>query len=499
MSSIRRKLTIWYTVALGITVLVFGTALYLERRQSSLKELDQRLRLEADIAANYLSESHRVLGRILTADAKPTLVNEVGTYFDGVRDFVVVVDSAGSVIFLNEAAVPLSYPDFVTLAHPVQPPPVEPTTGGMSLGLGNGPIRFVALPVTKVWSTPGGVLVAAPAESVAFGPEQLLQAMLVIGPIILAGSVGLGYVLADTSLRPVEGMMDELKAISDGRGLHRRLVVPQVDELARLAVTMNGMLERLEQSFASLRRFTADASHELKTPLMVLRVGVERALTHAGTPPEALEALDETLEQINRMTEMVDSLLTLARADEGIATLAVIPTDLRQLVEEASETANILGEGPGISVRTEIPDTPVILAVDESRIRQLLLNLVTNAIKYTPPDGRISLGLVDRGESVALVVGDNGIGIAPTDLPHIFDRFWRADVARDRSGGRPGTGLGLAITKWIAEAHGGTIAAQSRPGRGTVFTVTLPRPAAVGSELPESIEEPQETEDPSPL
>jgi signal transduction histidine kinase len=354
----------------------------------------------------------------------------------------------------------------------------------MSLGPGGGPIRYVALPVTGVWSTPGGVLVAAPAESVAFGPEQLLQAMLVIGPIILAGSVGLGYVLADTSLRPVEGMMDELKAISDGRSLHRRLALPQADELAHLAVTMNGMLARLEQSFASLRRFTADASHELKTPLMVLRVGVERALTHAGTPPEALEALDETLEQINRMTEMVDSLLTLARADEGSATLAVAPTDLRQLVEEASETANILGEAPGIAVRTELPETPVMLAVDQSRIRQLLLNLVTNAIKYTPPGGRISLGLVDRGESVALVVGDNGIGIAPGDLPHIFDRFWRADVARNRSGDRPGTGLGLAITKWVAEAHGGTINAQSRPGRGTVFTVTLPRAGGVATGEP---------------
>src|SRR5262245_48357751 len=316
--------------------------------------------------------------------------------------------------------------------------------------------------------------------------------MLVIAPVILLGSIALGYVLADTSLRPLEGMVDELESITDGRGLHRRLAVPlQADELARLASTMNLMLGRLEESFVSLRRFTADASHELKTPLMVIRAGVERALTHQGTPPEAMSTLDELLGEINRVTEMVDNLLTLARADEGRATLAVEPHDLRELLSEAAETAGILGEGPGISIRTEFPDKPVILAVDFGRMRQLMLNLVTNAIKYTPPGGKVSLGLVDQGDAVAFVVGDNGIGISATDLPHIFDRFYRADLARTRTGDRPGAGLGLSITKWIAEAHGGTIGVQSRIGRGTVFTVTLPRPNA----SPEVPKEEAEVED----
>jgi signal transduction histidine kinase len=175
------------------------------------------------------------------------------------------------------------------------------------------------------------------------------------------------------------------------------------------------------------------------------------------------------------MSEMVENLLTLARADEGGARLAVEPADLRELLGEASETAGMLGEENGIHVRTEVPAEPVIVSIDRSRIRQLLLNLVTNAIKYTPSDGKVSLGLVDQGEAVALVVGDNGIGIPAGDLPHIFDRFYRVDPARSRTGERPGTGLGLAITKWIAEAHGGHITVQSRLGRGTVFTVTLPK------------------------
>ena len=144
---------------------------------------------------------------------------------------------------------------------------------------------------------------------------------------------------------------------------------------------------------------------------------------------------------------------------------------------EAAETANILAEPAGLNVTTSMPEAKVLLDVDRNRVRQLLLNLVTNAVKYTPSGGQVTLGLSDQGDSVILTVGDSGIGIAAGDLPHIFDRFWRADPARSREGDRPGVGLGLAITQWIAEAHGGTITVQSRPGRGTIFTVTLPRSA----------------------
>jgi signal transduction histidine kinase len=216
---------------------------------------------------------------------------------------------------------------------------------------------------------------------------------------------------------------------------------------------------------------------------MVLRAGVERALTSTRTPPESLQALDESLLEINRMSELVDSLLTLARADEGRLPLAVEDCDLRELLGEAAETASMLAEIGAITVTTTIPDAPVVLPVDRNRIRQLLLNLVTNAVKYTPRRGEVSLGLSDQGESATITVRDTGIGIAGGDLEHIFDRFWRADIARTREGERPGTGLGLAITKWIAESHGGTITVQSRPGRGTLFTVTLPRSSGGGASI----------------
>jgi heavy metal sensor kinase len=277
------------------------------------------------------------------------------------------------------------------------------------------------------------------------------------------------------TLKPVENIVDEVEAISDGRSLHRRLVEPKTgDELARLSATLNAMLARLERSFISLRRFTADASHELKTPLTVLRSGVERAITHPATPPDVLEVLEETLVEVNRMTEMVDALLMLARADEGRAPLHLERLDLGEILPEVSETASFLGEQAGVTVEVTAPSQPMVLAADSSRIRQLIMNLLTNATKYTPKGGNVWIESSINNSHVTLTVRDTGIGIAPGDLPHIFDRFWRADAARSRTGERPGAGLGLAICKWIAEAHGGTIEVQSRPGRGTTFTVTLP-------------------------
>ena len=477
MTTIRSRLTVWYTVALGVTVLAFGALLYLERRQSSLRELDQRLGLEADLANRWLSESYNVLGRIVTtAGTSPSLDPGISAYLEAVRDYLVVTDTTGKVLALSELARTLNAGALGRLTGPLDTLRLPKRAGTMALGDGAGSVRYLAVRVEAAGPEIGGLLVATPIAQAALGPAQLLRSMFIIAPIILAAAALVGYWLAGTALRPVQGIMDEVDAISDGTSLHRRLAVPlSGDEMSRLAVTVNGMLARLEQSFASLHRFTADASHELKTPLMVLRAGVERALVHPGIPDEILQSLDETLAQINEMTELVESLLTLARADEGRAPLAVEESDLRDLVADVAETAGILGEDAGITVTSSMPEHPVKLAVDRHRIREMLLNLVTNAIKYTPQGGTIDLTLADQDDAVSLTVRDTGIGIAAGDLPHIFERFWRADPARSRTGARPGTGLGLSITKWIAEAHGGSITVRSRPGRGTVFTVRFPR------------------------
>src|SRR5207302_1833691 len=223
---------------------------------------------------------------------------------------------------------------------------------------------------------------------------------------------------------------------------------------------------RQERRFTAPGRFPADASHELKPPLTVLRAGVERVITTPNLPQDTLATLEETLQEIKRMTELVEALLTLARADEGIAPLHRVPVDLRGIVEEARETGELLAEQAGVRMEVTTPAEPIVVSVDATRIRQLILNLLTNAVKYTPAGGSVRLQLGPANGKLTLSVADTGIGIAPGDLPHIFDRFWRADSARTRTGERPGAGLGLAICKWIAEAHGGKIDVVSRPRRG---------------------------------
>lgn len=491
MRTIRGRLTAWYTVALALALTAFSTALYWELQKPSELELDQRIELEASLAVRWLEDSHRVLGRLVRGGSTRTdstatpdlgsftaLNPSIGAYFEPFRDYVIIVDRDANILFLSESARNLGYATIERLASQIPPAMTSVAPATLPVGVEGGGARFTVHPVTGAGDEIGALLVAAPLVQSSFDPRVLLRAMLVIAPIVLICAVALAYWLAGTALAPVRVIMDEVDAIKDGRSLHRRVAVPMSgDEMARLTLTLNGMLARLEQSFASLHRFTADASHELKTPLMVLRAGVERALTHPGTPPESIEALDETLEQINQMTEMVENLLTLARADEGRAPLTVEPTDLRELVADAAETAGLLAEATGVTVTSEVPDGPVLLAVDRHRIRELLLNLVTNAVKYTPGGGAVGIELGVNGDAVVISVRDSGIGVAPGDLPHIFERFWRADPARSRTGDRPGVGLGLAITKWIAEAHGGSITVQSRPGRGTIFTVTLPRSA----------------------
>jgi signal transduction histidine kinase len=244
------------------------------------------------------------------------------------------------------------------------------------------------------------------------------------------------------------------------------------------------MIGRLEMSFAALRRFTADASHELKTPLAVLRADVERAM-HASTgATEQLVALEEALHETTRMADLVDSLLTLARADEGRFDLMREPVDLEPLARDVFETALILGEDAGLNVTMPRVENSVVLG-DRTRLRQLFLNIITNAIKYTPRGGDVELSLTASEEEATFSVRDTGIGIAAIDLPNIFDRFYRADRVRSRQAERGGFGLGLSISQWIAQAHGGTLSVQSRLHRGSTFTVSLPLSTAPAQPAPE--------------
>jgi signal transduction histidine kinase len=319
------------------------------------------------------------------------------------------------------------------------------------------------------------VVVGIPDQFVNLSGQLLVGTIFVLLPFMLVGAAVVAWFMADRAFAPMHELTEQLEAITDGRSLHRRLPPDNDnDEVGRLTTTINAMLSRLELSFAALRRFTADASHELKTPLAVLRADVERAMHPRTTKEDRMVALEEALQEVTRMSDLVDSLLTLARADEGRFELAHERIHIEPLLRDVYETATILGETAGLSISMPAI-TDAVVRGERTRLRQLLLNLITNAIKYTPRGGKVEIASVLKSpDEVAITVRDTGIGISATDLPHIFDRFWRADRARSRAAERSGFGLGLAISQYIAQAHGGTLVAQSRLGRGTLFTVLLP-------------------------
>ena len=478
MDTIRGRLTLWYAAALTLTLAAFAIVVYVARRSAAYQDLDRRITSEAELTAGILAGVYRAGGEVVRVDeqGRPVLVSELTATLDVVPDYLVITHRTGRVLFASAEARALTFAEFEQVAQLVARPIPAHAVDTATIQPRRLTLRVVRRPIVGGGPDLAYVLAAAPTTGAELGLQQLLSVFALTLPIGLVVSFFVGSWIAGRALEPVDRIITEVREIADGRGLHRRLPVPMArDELGRLSETLNEMMARLERSFTALRRFTADASHELKTPLTVFRAGVERALITPGAPRETLEVLEELLQEANRMTELVDTLLILARADEGRAPLHRESVDLRAIVEEARETGELLAEPAGLRIEVETPKQPIVLAVDPSRVRQLLLNLLTNAVKYTPRGGRVLVRLLSENGGVSLMVADSGIGIAPGDLPHIFDRFWRADTARTRTGERSGVGLGLAICKWIAEAHGGTIGVQSRPGRGTTFTVTLPR------------------------
>src|SRR6266852_6186453 len=478
MQTLRGRLTAWYSGALALTLAAFAGVLYVDRRSASYQDLDQRIQSEASLTAGILAESYRARGTLVRADTaqRPVLIPDLAALLEAVPDFLVITARDGSLLFASSDARALTFQQVEQLRSLASAPLSGRSSGTLRLEPNGPKIHYVVHYVTGAGPQFGAILAGADVRTAELGPDELLSTFALVLPLGLALALLMGSWISRRALAAVDQIITEVREITDGRSLHRRLAEPRVkDELGRLAETLNQMMTRLERSFAALRRFTADASHELKTPLTVVRAGVERAITRPDLPQETLASLEETLQEVNRMTELLEALLTLARADEGRADLHKEAVDIREIIEEAGETGELLAEHAGVAIEIHLPPEPVVVPVDRSRIRQLALNLIENAVKYTPRGGQVSVELGSHDGRVVFSVADTGIGIAPGDLPHVFDRFWRADSARTRTSERAGTGLGLAICKWIAEAHGGTIEVQSRPGRGTTFTVGLPR------------------------
>jgi heavy metal sensor kinase len=317
----------------------------------------------------------------------------------------------------------------------------------------------------------GAVVLLAPLEEVDRELGRLRTALLMAVPAALALAGGLAYLLARKALAPVEQLRRSTRAITADR-LDRRLPVPNPgDEFGRLAQTINDMIGRLERSFAKIRRFTADASHELRTPLTAIRTEAEVALREPAVPPEQQQLLGSILEECGRLTRLTEQLLALAREDAGVVPPAREPVDLADVAAQAADTLRPLAEAKNVQLHGPHRGR-VGIHGDAARLRQVFLNLIDNAIKYTPEGGAVEVCCEAlAGEAVA-TVRDSGVGIPPEHLPHVFDRFYRVDKARDR--GQGGTGLGLSIAQSAVTAHGGRIEVSSDRGRGTTVRVTIP-------------------------
>ena len=500
MWSTRARIAAAYAVLLVVTLLAFILTVYVARRSAAFEEL-AAFGIQADLSADAVL---RALSNAEATGKKLTYRDSTLTVREGSRDsvwartvsarpdlaqllepypgFFLVLDSTSKLLYSSSSMRRLPREDQERINQ--QAVEVYPTGRAALVPLAAGSrVLMVARSDSTVQPDISRVVAGVLTYDPAVPAELLFGTMFLIAPLMLLLSVAVAYVIAGNTFKPVDTLINEVEAITDGRSLHRRVPADEADEeLARLADTLNRMIGRLQTSFGALRRFTADASHELKTPLTVVRADVERAMHPSATGDERMQALEEAMQEVARMSDLVDSLLTLARADEGRFDLVREPIQLEPIVRDVYETALILGEGAGVTVSLPLVEDAVVMG-DSTRLRQLFLNLITNAIKYTPSGGQVEMTLSLRNNNeVGFAVRDTGVGIAAADLPHIFDRFWRADKARSRRAAadlrgsieRGGFGLGLAIAQWIAHAHGGTLTAQSRLARGSIFTVLLP-------------------------
>jgi heavy metal sensor kinase len=282
----------------------------------------------------------------------------------------------------------------------------------------------------------------------------------------------LGYWLSGRALVPVSRLIESAEKIGV-QDLASRLPVPQAnDELRRLTETVNAMLSRIEVSVRRIQQFTADASHDLRTPLALIRTNAELALRRPRTEAEYRETLERILGASEETTRLIEALLTLVRADLAAAQLQLEHFELTPLLHKTAQQAAVLALEKGLAFSESLAAEPVYLCADAVAIERLLLALLDNAVKYTPTGGQVHFRARAEGEFALIEIEDTGIGISEQDMPRIFDRFFRADQARSRE--VPGSGLGLSIARWVVDAHNGSIEVNSRLGAGSLFRVRLP-------------------------
>ncbi|MEX0702976.1 MAG: heavy metal sensor histidine kinase [Planctomycetales bacterium] len=470
--TIRWKLTLWYAGVLAVVLTLFSGVVYFTMRHQLLGRIDQGLDEEL---ADVLSEVDRA------GDSAGMLkwLHRRFAHHEGF-DFE-ITDAHGRRVFVNPRLVErgLSFAPASTAGSTRSSPAGSTSQDAEAPRLETRNVGSAGWRIVTVEARgPDGPLTVRVARSLAsFEHEmrELLLTFLLVAPLTLLAAVGGGYVLADRALRPVQEMSRTARRITADR-LHERIAVDNPhDELGTLAVTLNEMIERLERSFTEMQRFTADAAHELRTPLAVIRNEAEVALRSARSPEEYCRVLENLLEETDRLSTMADQLLFLCRQDAGLQPKANGSVPMAELLADVVSNMQLVAQDKRVVLSLQ-EDEPCLLTGDGRQLRRLFYNLLDNAIKYTSAGGRVSVTSRREADSLIVVVADTGIGIPVEHLPRIFDRFYRIDPAR--SDELDGAGLGLSICCSIVRGMGGKISVESAVGRGTKFTVRLELPEA---------------------
>lgn len=461
--SLRFRMTIWYAGLLATALLMFGTTVYLGLERHLNREMNESLVRQARTIGDEVLVSMAARGpQFAVTEIEESYEPEVN------GRFIRVTRENGNLLYQSRSPRDGSF-DATQLV-----PATDQAKEGYKprlVNAGGQPLVLQGL----LYETPTGerflIETGAPYQLIA---AQLRSARLALAlgiPVFLVAAALGGLVLVRNSLRPLRAITEQAERISSANLSERLPVARTGDEVERLAVSLNRMIERLEESIHHISRFSADVSHELRTPLTILRGELEMMAQQRSRDVESLEMIGNSLEEIDRLTRIVDQLLIISRLDAGQAGMEREQVNLAELATSTAEQMRLLADERRIAIHFSM-EPEVNVTGDRLRLKQVLVNLLDNAIKYTPDMGTVELTVRAESGTALLGVSDNGIGIASDELPYIFDRFYRTDKARRRATG--GAGLGLSIVKAIAAAHDGRVWITSIEGKGTTVWVEFP-------------------------
>jgi heavy metal sensor kinase len=456
--SIRLRLTGWYSVVLFLMLVIYATATYLAVRHEFFEQLEDQLHDDFEAAEGFLAPAAD--GHIVWASDR---------YHDPDEDEDKGIDvwaTGGEPIYRSGASKALP---------PIAIPAATATARYESLDV-NGRTWRTLTGTTLVGGRSVVMRVSRSEDKLRAQMGEILVVLVFGLPLVVALAGFGGYVLARRALTPIDHLATEATRITAER-LHDRLTaINPHDEIGRLTAVINDTCARLEASFDQLRRFTADASHELRTPLAVIRGIGEVSLRETRTAAEYKDAIGSMLEEIDRLTNLVDTLLRLSHGDAGSVRLAPAATDLGELARDVAASLAVLAEERNQRLEIEVSE-PVIAMIDRLVLREAITNVVDNAIKYGPRDSQVHIRVFPEGGLAVVEVTDEGPGVAAEYRDRVFDRFFRVDEARSRQGG--GTGLGLSIAKWAVEVNGGRISVGSGEKDASAFRIEVPLASVV--------------------